>query len=133
MSSAPAAKWFDALPTPKSVPRQLTVKELHQLLRDPERSAGVLVVDVRRADIEPPMNMMLPRAINLPAQTVAASLTSSYSHVLFHCSSSNGRGPRCAAWYQDALQERGMDVNAYVLAGGIKAWVQEFPDEVVEI
>jgi arsenical-resistance protein 2 len=90
MSSAPAAKWFDALPTPKSVPRQLTVKELHQLLRDPERSAGVLVVDVRRADIEvdhripllikcwlifqPPMNMMLPRAINLPAQTFFQTL-----------------------------------------------------------
>lgn len=37
-----------------------------------------------------------------------------YSHVVFHCSSSNGRGPRCAAWYEDALLEKGIKTNGYI-------------------
>jgi rhodanese-related sulfurtransferase len=56
-----------------------------------------------------------------------------YSHVVFHCSSSNGRGPRCAAWYEDALLEKGMKTNAYILTGGIKKWTELYPNEVVRI
>jgi len=52
MSSAPAAKWFDALPTPISTPAQLSAQDLHELLHSSETRAQVLVVDVRRADIE---------------------------------------------------------------------------------
>jgi arsenical-resistance protein 2 len=58
--------------------------------------------------------------------------------VIFHCSSSNGRGPRCAGWYQDALDENHDDKStttgnrskAYVLTGGIKAWKSAYPDDV---
>jgi hypothetical protein len=43
------SKWFDSLPTPKSEPAQIGVEELHSLQAGSEK---VLVVDVRRADIE---------------------------------------------------------------------------------
>jgi len=42
-------KWFDDLPKPKSTPQQVSVSELHQLITN---NAQVVVVDVRRADIE---------------------------------------------------------------------------------
>lgn len=52
--------------------------------------------------------------------------------VVFHCSSSNGRGPRCAAWYQDELNARGCETSrAVVLAGGIKRWAAVYPDLLV--
>lgn len=52
MTSAPQAKWFDSLPTPISSPAQLSVQDLHDFLHSGGDSANVLVVDVRRADIE---------------------------------------------------------------------------------
>jgi arsenical-resistance protein 2 len=59
---------------------------------------------------------------------------SSISAVIFHCSSSKGRGPRCAAWYQDKLDEMNNNSSkAFVLTGGIDAWIQSFPDEVVKV
>jgi rhodanese-related sulfurtransferase len=68
------------------------------------------------------------------AQATRRKCTDSrYSKVVFHCSSSNGRGPRCAAWYEDALLERGLESNARILTGGIKAWMKAYPDEVVRI
>jgi arsenical-resistance protein 2 len=94
---------------------------------------------------------MIPNAINLPAQTFHQTLPNlisilsqyvwnitneahdRYSHVVFHCSSSNGRGPRCAAWYEDALLEKGIKTNAYILTGGIKKWIELYPTEVVRI
>ncbi|EJT46382.1 hypothetical protein A1Q1_05029 [Trichosporon asahii var. asahii CBS 2479] len=45
-----------------------------------------------------------------------------------------GRGPRCAAWYQDYLDENGIKSSqALVLKGGYKAWAAEFPDRVVKL
>jgi arsenical-resistance protein 2 len=45
--------------------------------------------------------------------------------VIFHCSSSNGRGPRCAGWYADYLVAHSLTEHseALVLKGGIKAWL----------
>lgn len=51
MAQQTPAKWFESLPTPKSTPRQISVDELHGLLHG-SKAAEVLVVDVRRADIE---------------------------------------------------------------------------------
>lgn len=105
------------------------------------------------------MSFMLPSAINLPAQTFHQTLPalvpilqryvmavllsidlpgnraehSRYSHVVFHCSSSQGRGPRCASWYQDALEAKEMKVNAYVLSGGIKAYHGLYPQNLIAI
>jgi hypothetical protein len=50
--SAQPARWFDSLPTPVSNPAQLSATELHGLFQSNETRAKVLVVDVRRADIE---------------------------------------------------------------------------------
>lgn len=58
--------------------------------------------------------------------------SSSVPEVIFHCSSSNGRGPRCAAWYQDELDDKGIVTSqAFVLTGGINAWVARYPNGVV--
>lgn len=99
------------------------------------------------------MNKMIPSAINLPAQTfyqtlptlvpilqqyvhisqMMMALTSRYSHVVFHCGSSQGRGPRSAAWYQDATTDSGVETNAYVLEGGIKAYHEKYPETLLTI
>jgi len=52
--------------------------------------------------------------------------------VVFHCVSSNGRGPRAAGWYQDALDNAGITPvtsRAVVLAGGIKGWIEKYAEE----
>lgn len=56
----------------------------------------------------------------------------SYRNVVFHCQSSSGRGPRCAGWYQDALDRAGISreqSKAAVLTGGIKAWLAKHGDD----
>jgi len=70
-----------------------------------------------------------------PAQTFYDDLDSFYKEfknvekVIFYCGSSNGRGPRCAGWYQDHLNAQGNTVSkAFVLQGGIKAWLGKFGD-----
>jgi arsenical-resistance protein 2 len=82
-------KWFDSLPAPISTPKQITPGDLHELLHG-QTGAKVVVVDVRRADIEVKQHLcgtvyhtdviqgdqavMLPSAINLPAQTFHQTL-----------------------------------------------------------
>lgn len=75
-------------------------------------------------------------AINLPAQSFPLvlpsllPLLSTYPRVIFHCQSSAGRGPRVAAWYQDALDAAGITSSkAEVLEGGIKEWVEKYGEE----
>jgi arsenical-resistance protein 2 len=104
---------------------------------------------------------MIPGAINLPAHTIRASLPllvpllAEKDLVLFHCSSSRGRGPRAAGWWADALEEylnakikirhpssneqakleakaRYIGEHVGVLTGGIKAWEAEFGARPVE-
>ena len=178
--------WHANLPSPRAVPLQLAVSELRSTMDDPSKRAGVdyVVVDVRRADMdvshsrlldyhtgsitypfdpqeqEADGKMIIPGAINLPAQTfhqtlptliailsrsveyaVVLRIFSQFTQVLhywcriprviFHCSSSNGRGPRCAGWYQDALnQDKITSSKAYVLTGGIKAWKEAHPEDL---
>ncbi|PWN96150.1 hypothetical protein FA09DRAFT_300336 [Tilletiopsis washingtonensis] len=112
--------------------RSVSVDELTALVQSGTQRAGTdfLVVDVRRADCE----TLIPGAINLPAHSLPAALPgllpllSRVPLVVFHCNRSNGRGPRSAGWYADALQAHlalsDADVSARVaiLAGGIVAW-----------
>lgn len=77
---------------------------------------------------------MIPGAVNLPAQSFYVSLPSlvrilaSVPLVIFHCSRSNGRGPRAAGWYADALQAHSklsdeiVAKRVRILHGGIVAW-----------
>jgi arsenical-resistance protein 2 len=165
MTTPQTAKWFDSLPAPISAPAQMSAEELHDLLQSPAKSQ-VIIVDVRRADIEVSPSCAYYRFVltyqgrssmydpkrDKPSRSNISSDSSQsdtyaqavclvvseqadgrYKQVVFHCSSSNGRGPRCAAWYEDALNERGIKNNAHVLSGGIKKWLELYPDEVVRI
>jgi len=78
---------------------------------------------------------MVRTAVNIPAQSFYPTrstwvqILGNIPLVIFYCSSSNGRGPRCAGWFQDALDEAGGKLaEAVVLAGGIKAWVEHCKD-----
>lgn len=52
--------------------------------------------------------------------------------VVFHCNRSNGRGPRAAGWYADALQQHlGIDddevaTRVGIVVGGIVAWEETY-------
>ncbi|GAA5896714.1 hypothetical protein JCM8208_007065 [Rhodotorula glutinis] len=140
-AAAPEAPWHAAFPAPKAsvvdgTLASLSTDELHQALTASEQSrASTLVVDVRRTDFEP---AFICGAINLPAHSFYPTLPSlvpilrRYRTVVFHCQSSNGRGPRCAGWYQDALDEAGVspeESKAVVLTGGVKAWIERYGDD----
>ncbi|GAA5964682.1 hypothetical protein JCM21900_000330 [Sporobolomyces salmonicolor] len=134
--------WHAAFPTPtaslsNSTLSGISAPELRELvLAQPELGQReFLVVDVRRTDFE---EAFIKGAVNFPAHSFYPTLPSvlpilsRYRTVIFHCQSSQGRGPRCAGWYQDALDQAGIarDVSrAVVLAGGIKEWVRQFGDE----
>ncbi|GAA5891944.1 hypothetical protein JCM5296_004639 [Sporobolomyces johnsonii] len=134
-----APSWHAAFPTPSahlenSSLAPITAAELRDLILSQPRldQRDFLVVDVRRTDFE---NAFVAGAVNLPAHSFYPTLPallpilSRYRRVIFHCQSSNGRGPRCAGWYQDALNDAGIkqDVSeSMVLEGGIKGWVESF-------
>jgi arsenical-resistance protein 2 len=94
------------------------------------------VVDVRRTDFE---NVAIRSALNLPAHSFYPTLPGvlrvlgEYEAVVFHCNSCSpdGRGDRCARWYQQALDEAGLSSQSqtYILNGGIKAWTAEFGED----
>jgi len=112
------------------------------MLADKEVIVGkdYIVVDVRRTDLDESDAVVLPNAINLPAQSFHQTLPNvlavlqNVPKVVFHCVSSRGRGTRCAAWYQDILNERGVTTSeAYILTGGVKAWVEAYPQKVIKM
>ncbi|GAA5897806.1 hypothetical protein JCM5296_006080 [Sporobolomyces johnsonii] len=138
----PPSSWHAAFPTPSaclanSSLASIAADALRDLILAQPRldQRDFLVVDVRRTDFE---NAFVAGAVNLPAHSFYPTLptllqssrgSSPYRRVIFHCQSSNGRGPRCAGWYQDALNDAGIkqDVSeSMVLEGGIKAWVESF-------
>ncbi|GAA5879851.1 hypothetical protein JCM1840_006973 [Sporobolomyces johnsonii] len=134
--------WHAAFPTPtaslsNSTLSSISAPELRELLvAQPELDKReFLVVDVRRTDFE---EAFIKGAVNFPAHSFYPTLPSMlpllsrYRTVIFHCQSSQGRGPRCAGWYQDALDQAGIakDVSrAVVLTGGIKEWVRQFGED----
>ncbi|GFZ42348.1 hypothetical protein JCM24511_00063 [Saitozyma sp. JCM 24511] len=143
--SVPNAKktWYSDLPTPTANPADISVSELRALMDDPGLVAGrdYIVVDVRRTDLdEEPAIVVHPAAVNLPAQSFHQTLPMIFSllhripKVILHCSSSKGRGPRCAGWYQDYLDQQNCKTSAaYVLVGGINAWRDAYPGSIVVI
>ena len=57
--------------------------------------------------------------------------------LMIQTGSSQGRGPRCAGWFQDYIDDiakfgRKSVVKVRVLEGGIKGWVKEFDGAVME-
>jgi arsenical-resistance protein 2 len=95
--------WHALFPGPFSKPALMSVKELHSALL---AKASILVVDVRRTDFE---SAFIKGAINLPAQSFYQTLEgllpmlSRYERVVFHCSSSNGRGTSLSLLFMQIL------------------------------
>ncbi|KAJ3070404.1 hypothetical protein HDU98_006588 [Podochytrium sp. JEL0797] len=133
--------WWDAFPAPKSTPERWTHDQVAALIQSPDAVAGrdYVVVDVRRADFG---GGTVKGAINVHAQTFYENLDEfvgkhkEVPRVFFFCNSSSqtatkiGRGPRCAMWYQDALDARGIKTSkAFILAAGIKGWVEQHKDD----
>lgn len=51
--------------------------------------------------------------------------------------SCTGRGPRCAGWMQDYIEDvakigRKSKLQSFILKGGIKAWVKDFEGSLVD-
>ncbi|KAI9342803.1 Rhodanese-like domain-containing protein [Obelidium mucronatum] len=132
---ATTGNWWDAYPAPKATPERWTHEQVAELIRsNAVNGVDYAIVDVRRADFG---GGTVKGALNVHAQTFYDELPEfvakhkTVSKVFFFCNSSNGRGPRSAAWYQDRLDEQGITTSkGMVLAGGIKAWVASYKDDL---
>lgn len=143
-------EWHDAFPKPQSAPAYVSHEVLREMIEESagDEDTGFVVVDVRRTDFE---GSCVRGAVNIPAQSFPLGLDTwskvfGDRTVIFHCSSSNGRGPRCAAWYQDCedslchrdktlafsltcsadLDEHQLPGEAAILQGGIKEWTNQY-------
>ncbi|KAH9978361.1 NAD(P)-binding protein [Russula compacta] len=127
-------RWWDAYPPVKSSAELIDINELASLIRDVNlNKSDYSVIDVRRDDHA---GGHVRNSTQCPAQTFYDDLPSFFkkfgqtSKVIFYCGSSNGRAPRCAGWYQDCLNDNGVTSSkAYVLEGGIKAWLSKFGED----
>jgi len=151
----------------------MTAEEIIALKKDPAASTEFAVIDVRRGDHGVCILLLATRALiflklepfrlkgghirgsdNWAAQTFYDDLPAFYekykdtTRVIFYCSKSNGRGPRCAGWYvfhmvyleyvidafkihryQDYLDSReDHKSTAYLLKGGVKNWLAQYGD-----
>ncbi|KAG5641534.1 hypothetical protein DXG03_004809 [Asterophora parasitica] len=126
-------RWWDAYPKVKSCPAVLAPEALANLIRGGSGEHHFAVVDVRRNDHA---GGHVRGSDNWAAQTFYDDLPKflekyrNTSQVIFYCGSSAGRGPRCAGWYQDYLNEAGVTTSkSYVLEGGVKAWLAKYRAE----
>ncbi|KAK3299750.1 Rhodanese-like domain-containing protein [Chaetomium fimeti] len=133
--------WWTDFPEPISTATQVEPQEVFQLLRDHELPANkqrdFLLVDARRADCT---GGTVRGAMNLPAHSFYPTRGTLYDlckqagirRVIFYCGSSLGRGPRCAAWLQDYVDEVGGDLKSQVMVGGIRGWVKAYGGSMMD-
>ncbi|GAB7341942.1 hypothetical protein MBLNU457_g0245t1 [Dothideomycetes sp. NU457] len=121
--------WHAAFPAPKMTAEIMPRQRLQQMLSFKGLSS-VLLIDVRRTDYE---GGCIRESLNIPAQgfwwnrgmLYELAYKSDIQWVVFYCGSSNGRGPRCAAWFLEHVRAIGDDdMGVMVLEGGIKGWVK---------
>ncbi|CAG8952873.1 hypothetical protein HYFRA_00007587 [Hymenoscyphus fraxineus] len=113
--------WTTAFPPPRATVPSLTGGEVMKMFDDMDITPsmrGFLLVDVRSW---------------LGGRIGWAGI----KMVIFYCGSSNGRGPRCANWMQDYIDDIakfGMKstLEVRILKGGIKGWVREFQGSLME-
>jgi len=136
-------RWWDAFPKPISSPASISAEEVVTLVRKGGAgSTDFAVIDVRKDDHA---GGHVRGSHNAPwfAQSFHSNLPEFFQRfkdtpkVIFYCQSSCGRGPRCAAWYQDYLNDRALEQPeanhnsvAYVLKGGIKNWLATYGGEM---
>ncbi|KAK4152680.1 arsenical-resistance protein 2 [Chaetomidium leptoderma] len=142
--------WWTDFPEPRSVVAQVEPNEVLELLQGHElsesKSRDFLLVDARRADCT---GGTVRGAMNLPAHSFYPTRRTLYglckqagiNKVIFYCGesklprdicSSLGRGPRCAAWMQDYVQEVRGDLESQVMIGGIRGWVQAYGGSMMD-
>ncbi|KAI9172172.1 rhodanese-like domain protein [Paramyrothecium foliicola] len=141
-----APPWWASLPDVQSSCHHLEPSEVLQLLEDDAASGASAkdkqrdfqLVDVRRNDWE---GGTISSSLNLPAQSFYQIRPVLYQlcrqagikTIIFYCGSSSGRGPRCAGWMQDYLNEIGdKDMSAVVLKGGIKGWHKTYGSKMMD-
>ncbi|KAF8896114.1 S-adenosyl-L-methionine-dependent methyltransferase [Infundibulicybe gibba] len=125
---------WDAYPAVQSTPPVITAEAVASLIRDKSKNeSGYAVIDVRRNDHG---GGHVRGSHQWAAQTFYDDLPKFFEkfgntkEVIFYCGSSAGRGPRCAGWYQDYLDAEGTQgSSAKILEGGIKGWLNKFPDQ----
>ncbi|KAL9710082.1 hypothetical protein Ac2012v2_006377 [Leucoagaricus gongylophorus] len=126
--------WWYAYPEVKSTPDALTVEQVAAMIRDPSQGRkDFTVIDVRQNDHT---GGHVRGSFQCPAQSFYDDSPGYFERfkdsekVIFYCQSSNGRGSRCAGWYQDYLDSVGCNSSeAYIMAGGIKEWMGKFKGE----
>ncbi|KAK4161927.1 hypothetical protein QBC43DRAFT_216615 [Cladorrhinum sp. PSN259] len=138
--------WYSDFPEPISTPTNISAQEIYELLEacqgpDQEKpllkTQGILLIDTRRTDCT---GGMVKGAINVPAHGFYFSrrglfelcVAGEVKRVIFYCGSSNGRGPRCAAWMQDYIDSLGGDIKSEVMVGGIRGWVKAYGGRMME-
>lgn len=143
--AAQADQGWSAFPAPRAKAPEISPEDVMKMFDDmdikPEPRA-FLLVDVRRTDWE---GGTIKTSLNLPAQSFYQSRKTlldlcdraSINCVIFYCGSSSGRGPRCAGWMQDYIDDvsrfgRKSSLKVLVLKGGIKGWVKDFEGSMVD-
>ncbi|OQN97797.1 hypothetical protein B0A48_16118 [Cryoendolithus antarcticus] len=124
--------WHAAFPSPRLTADIMPQRRAQMILS--MRIASMLIIDVRRTDYE---GGSIRGSLNIPAQgfwwnrgmLYELAYKSDMEWVVFTCGSSNGRGPRCAAWFLEHVREVAEDanMNVMVLEGGVKGWVKAGP------
>jgi arsenical-resistance protein 2 len=165
MTEPEPKEWWAVLPAVRSAPPTISADAVMKLFDDMDLSPTprtFLLVDVRRTDWE---GGTIKTSLNLPAQSFYQTRKTlfdllergGFKEVIFYCGefnfcgecvskegsngsavgSSSGRGPRCAGWMQDYIDDiakfgRKSEIKVFTLAGGIKNWVKQFEGALVD-
>ncbi|KAH7219311.1 hypothetical protein NOF04DRAFT_1268468 [Fusarium oxysporum II5] len=130
----PQKQWWEEFPEPKAeCPR--TDPSIVAKLIEVNAASGknaqrdFLLVDVRRTDWE---GGTIATSINLPAHTLYQTRPQIYQLVK-QAGSCGSRGPRCAGWMQDYLDEvEETEIKAEILIGGIKGWQKAYAGQLMD-
>ena len=130
MTSPPEDQpWHAAFPPPTLTAETMPARRAMQTLA--MKISNLLIIDVRRTDY---LGGSIRGSLNIPAQgfwwnrgmLYELAYKADIEWVVFTCGSSNGRAPRCAAWFLEHVRNvaEDQDMQVMVLEGGVKGWVR---------
>ena len=124
--------WHAAFPAPTTTADTMPHQRVMMILS--MKITSMLIIDVRRTDYE---GGAIRGSLNIPAQgfwwnrgmLYELAYKAGMEWVVFTCGSSNGRAPRCAAWFLEHVRNvaEDQDMQVLVLEGGVKGWVKAGP------